>query len=173
MMLEIRTADELIELGWESRWRTRRAARETPLFRQVLRLFLGGAGPIPVAEVVAASGEGSPDAVHQSLAALDNDDLIRIRDGMIDIAYPFSATPTPFVVRLASGDRRYACCAMNALGIAPMIDQPVEIVSRCHHCAGPVAFSATPHGPGREAAGVMLWIGQRPEDDRCKVADSL
>jgi hypothetical protein len=50
MMLEIRTADELIELGWESRWRTRRAARETPLFRQVLRLFLAEAGPIPVAE---------------------------------------------------------------------------------------------------------------------------
>jgi hypothetical protein len=132
-------------------------------------MFLDRGGPIPVDEIVAAFQDGP---IHQTLAALDNDDLIRIRDGYIDIAYPFSASPTPFVVRLPGGKERYACCAMDALGIAPMVGQRVEIRSRCHHCTMPLEFSASPDGPGREAAGVMLWLGKRT-DERCKVADSL
>jgi hypothetical protein len=169
-MLQIRTAEELIAL--DPRWRIRRAARETPLCRQILRLFLSRGGPVPVAAVVAASDHCALDAVRPALIGLDDDDLIRVRGGMIDIAYPFSASATPFVVRLADGNERYACCAVDALGIAPMTGQRLEILSRCHHCAGPLGFSATPHGPGPEAEGVMLWIGKRPEDDS-KFADSL
>jgi len=173
MLLEIKTADELIALDLDGRAGIRRAARETPLGRRVLGLFLDRGGPIPVAEIVAATDEGSPKAVRRALVALDDDDLIRIRDGLVDIAYPFSAAATPFVVRLPDGRERYACCALDALGIAPMTGQRVEIVSRCHHCAEPLAFPVTPNGPGPEAEGVMLWFGKRPEDDRCKVADSL
>ena len=172
-MLEIKTADELIALDLEGRAGTRRAARETPLSRRVLGLFLDRGGPIPVAEIVASSDDDSPEAVHRALVALDDDDLIRLRDGLVDIAYPFSASATPFVVRRPGGRERYACCAIDALGIAPMTGQRVEILSRCHHCAESLAFPVTPHGPGAEAEGVMLWVGKRPEDDRCKVADSL
>jgi len=167
--LEIKTADELIALDVEGRGRTRRAGRETLASRRILRIFLDRGGPIPVDEIVAAFQD---DPIHQTLVALDNDDLIRIRDGQIDIAYPFSASPTPFVVRLPGGKERYACCAMDALGIAPMVGQRVEIRSRCHHCKMPLEFSVSPDGPGPEAEGVMLWLGKRT-DERCKVADSL
>src|SRR5947208_856943 len=167
--LEIKSADELIALDVEGRGRARRAGRETPASRRILRIFLERGGPIPVDEIVAAFQD---EAIHQALAALDNDDLIRIRDGQIDIAYPFSASPTPFVVRLPGAKERYACCAMDALGIAPMVGQPVEIRSRCHHCTMPLEFSVSPDGPGTEAEGVMLWLGKRT-DERCKVADSL
>ncbi len=167
--LEIKTADELIALDVEGRGRARRAGREALASRRILRIFLDRGGPIPVDEIVAAFRD---DPIHQALAALDNDDLIRIRDGQIDIAYPFSASPTPFVVRLAGAKERYACCAMDALGIAPMVGQPVEIRSRCHHCKMPLEFSVSPDGPGPEAEGVMLWLGKRT-DERCKVADSL
>ena len=170
--LEIKTAAELIALDVEGRGRTRRAGRETLASRRILRIFLDRGGPIPVDEIVAAFQDGPGEAIHQTLAALDNDDLIRIRDGQIDIAYPFSASPTPFVVRLPGAKERYACCAMDALGIAPMVGQPVEIRSRCHHCTMPLEFSVSPDGPGTEAEGVMLWLGKRT-DERCKVADSL
>ena len=169
--LEIKTADELIALD-EGRRGTRRAAREAPASRRILQAFLDRGGPIPVDEIVAAFQDGAAGAIDQTLVALDDDDLIRIRDGRIDIAYPFSASPTSFVVRLPGGDERYACCAIDALGIAPMIGQRVEIRSRCHHCGMPLQFSATPEGPGPEAKGVMLWLGKRTEE-RCKVADSL
>jgi hypothetical protein len=169
-ILHILTADELTMLDLDDRWRTRRVARETQMSRQILRLFLDRGGPIPVQDIVSAAND-SPEATDQTLSALDNDDLIRIHEGRIDIAYPFSASPTPFIVRLPGGRERYACCAMDALGIAPMVGQRVEIRSRCHHCHISLAFSADPEGPGPEAEGTMLWIGKRAED-RCRVADT-
>src|SRR3989442_3355822 len=170
--LEIKTADELIALDVEGKAKTRRAARETAASKRILRIFLDRGGPIPVDEIVAAFQDGPADAIHQALVALDNDDLIRINEGRIDIAYPFSASPTPFLVRLPAGKERYACCAMDALGIAPMVGQRVEIRSRCHHCEMVLEFSASPDGPGPEAEGVMLWLGKRTEE-RGKLADSL
>ena len=170
--LVILTADELIALDVEGRGPARRAAREAPLPRRILRAFLDRGGPVPIEEFVADLPRGSAEAVHDALTQLDDDDLIRIRDGRVDFAYPFSVSPTAFVVRLADGRERYACCATDALGIAPMIGQRIEIRSRCHHCATPVQFSATPEGPGREAAGVMMWVGRRTEEG-CKAADSL
>jgi hypothetical protein len=170
--LVIKTGDELIALDLEGRWRTRRAARETQASRRILQMFLDRGGPIPVEEIVAATQDGAREATHQALVALDDDDLIRIRGGQIDIAYPVSASPTSFAVRLPSGTERYACCAMDALGIAPMIGQRVQIRSRCHHCGAPLEFSAMPNGPGREAESVMLWFGKRVEE-RGKVVDTL
>jgi hypothetical protein len=171
-ILEIKTADEVIDQDLEARWTTRRAARQTEVFQRILRIFLDRGGPIRVEDIAAAFLDSPAQAVHEALVALDVDDLIRVRDQQVDIAYPFSASPTPFVVRLPGGKERYACCAMDALGIAPMVGQRVEIRSRCHHCKVPLEFSASPDGPGPEAEGVMLWLGKRTEE-RCKVADSL
>jgi alkylmercury lyase-like protein len=168
--LTIKTADELIALDLQDRWRARHAGRETQVSRRVLRAFLDRGGPIPVEHIVAAFPDSSAAVIHQALAALDSDDLLRVRDGQIDIAYPFSASPTPFLIRLGDGTERYACCATDALGIAPMIGRAVEIRSRCHHCQEPVEFAASPDGPGPAANGVMLWIGTRA-DDSCRLAD--
>jgi len=170
--LVILTADELKALNPLERQAARRAARQQPLARLVLETFRKRGGPIPVEDIVAASPGVRPEAIHDALMALDVEDLIRVRAGQIDIAYPFSASPTPFVVRLADGDEQYACCATDALGIAPMIGQRVDIRSRCHHCHASLAFSATPQGPGPEADGIMLWFGKRTEE-QCKAFDSL
>jgi len=170
--LVILTADELIALDVEGRGPARRAAREGPLPSRILRTFLDRGGPIPLEELVADFQGGSTGAVHDALRQLDDDDLIRIRGGHVDLAYPFSASPTAFLVRLADGRDRYACCATDALGIAPMIGQRIEVRSRCHHCGTPLQFSATPDDPGPEAADVMMWVGKRTEEG-CKAADSL
>src|SRR5438477_6421985 len=92
--LEIKSADELIALDVEGRGRARRAGRETPASRRILRIFLERGAPIPVDEIVAAFQDGSGKTIQQALVALDKNDLIRIRDGYIDVAYPFSASPT-------------------------------------------------------------------------------
>jgi hypothetical protein len=170
--LAIKTAEDFRAVDSLQRQASRRAARETPLVRQILRLFVDRGGPIPVEAIVAAFDDSPPAAIHDALRALDDDDLICVRAGHVDIAYPFSTRPTPFVVRLAGGRERYACCAMDALGIAPMLGQQVLIRSRCHHCGMPLEFSAAPRGPAPDAEGVMLWVGKRG-DERCKVADSL
>jgi hypothetical protein len=168
----ILTADQLIALDVEGRGKARRAAREAPIPRRILQAFLDRGGPLPVEEIVAGLEGESADDLRGALTQLDDDDVIRIRDGRVDIAYPFSASPTAFVVRFPDGRQRYACCATDALGMAPMVGQRIEIRSRCHHCETSLEFSATPEGPGPEAAGVMLWVGKRTEDG-CKAADSL
>lgn len=169
--LTIKTADQLMALDLEDRWRARRAGRETQVSKRVLRTFLDRGGPILVEDIAAAFRDTPAAAIHQALAALDRDDLLRVRDGQIDVAYPFSASPTPFVIRLPSGAERFACCATDALGIAPMIGHAVGIRSRCHHCQEPVEFAASPDGPEPGANGVMLWIGTRA-DDSCRLADN-
>src|SRR6266851_9280331 len=117
MALEIRTAAELTDPELEARWTARRAARETDVLQQVLGAFVERAGPVKVEQIVAAFTDGPPpEGIRADLAKLDADDLIQIRDGLVDAAYPFSAFPTPFVVQLADGQERYACCAIDALG---------------------------------------------------------
>ena len=170
--LQIKTAEELGAAELEERWKGRRAGRETAIARRVLQLFVERGDPIPIEEVVAAFPDLPAEETRRTLVRLDDDDLIRIQAGQIDMAYPFSAQPTPWTVQLADGQERFACCAVDALGVAPMIGQSIEIRSRCHHCGEPLALWSTPEGAGPEESGVMLWVGQRT-DARCKVADSL
>src|SRR5258706_336255 len=166
------TPDKLKVLNPLERQAARRATRQQPLVRLILRTFLQRGGPIPVEDIVAGLPDSRAEAVHDALVALDDDDLIRVRAGQIDVAYPFSGPPTPFRLRLSGGRDRYACCATDALGIAPMVGEPIEITSACHHCGEPLKFGATPHGVGRDAEGVMVWVGKRG-DEGCKAFDSL
>jgi hypothetical protein len=99
--LLILTADELKALHPLERQAARRAARQQPLVRLILRTFLQRGGPIPVEDIVSSSPDSRAVAVHDALAALDDDDLIRVRAGRIDVAYPFSGVPTPFRLRLS------------------------------------------------------------------------
>lgn len=168
---EIKVATELTALDPEkqgARW----AGRRTALARQILRAFVDTGGPIPVQEIVAASAEYPAELTYEALAALDRDDVIRVRGGHVDVAYPFCAATTHFAVRLPGGRERFACCTLDALGIAPMLGQSVGIRSRCHHCREPLEFSAGRHAPEPNAEGVMLWFGPRG-DAGWPIADSL
>ena len=166
MALEIRTAAELSDPELEARWTTRRAARETDVLQQVLRAFVERPGPVAVEQIVGAFADGPSEGIRQDLARLDDDDLIQIRDGFVNVAYPFSAFPTPFVVQLAEGQARYACCAIDALGIAPMLGQRVRIRSRCHHCGESLELWVDPAGSGLEAEAVMVWVGKQGDGER-------
>jgi len=170
--LVILTADELIALDVEARGRARRAARETSTATRILQMFLDRGGPFPVGEIVAELQQDSAASVRDTLAKLDDGDVIRISDGHVDLAYPFSSSPTPFLIRFQDGRERHVCCAVDALGIAPMVGQAVAIRARCHHSGTPLQFAATPDGPGREAAGLMVWVGKRTEE-RCRGIDAL
>jgi hypothetical protein len=173
MGLEIRTAAELIALDVEGRGAARRTARETEILQRVLRAFVERAKPVRVEAIVSAFSAQSPESVFEALAKLDEEDLLRIDAGRVDLAYPFSASPTPFVVDLGEGrGERYVCCAIDALGMAPMLEQPVHIRSQCHHCGAPVELSVDPSGPRPDADGVMVWVGKRVEDEP-RACDSL
>jgi hypothetical protein len=171
-MLEIKTAEELIDDALEARWATRRADRLTDVLQVILRLFRDRGGPIAVEEINSTILDRTAAVVGETLVALDDEDLIQLRDGRVEIAYPFSAIATPFIVCFADGEERYACCAIDALGMATMLGQAIHIRSWCHHCQVPLALEAGPEGVGSGAEEVMVWVGKRSEA-QCRIATSL
>jgi hypothetical protein len=140
-------------------------ARIGPSARATLRVILEGfvanAGPVDVARLDAAA----------AVAELDERDLIYVDGDRVVLAYPFAGTPTDFVTVLPGGRERWACCAIDALGIAAFLKQPVTVRSRCHHCGDGFALDVTPDGPvGGDR--LMAWVGERG-DLRGKACTSL
>jgi len=165
MTLELKTAEELVDPELEARWATRRQGPQAEVLRWILRAFAECGGPIPVSEVEAAFPEWPATAVRDELTALDEKDLIVLAEDGIPLAYPFSATQTPFLVRLADGRERFACCATDALGIAAMLSAHIVIRTRCHHCGEPLELAADATGP-LGAGEVMVWVGKRQAGER-------
>ena len=166
MTLPIKTLEELIDPAVEARQAARRAARQSELLRQVWRALLARGAPIPVAML---AGETTPldrAAVQDGLARLDEEDLILLQNSVVRLAYPFSGDPTPFTIVLPDGRARFVCCAVDALGMAPMLGRPITIRSHCHHCGAPIGFPVGLEGPAPGADGVMVWIGRRDPDER-------
>jgi hypothetical protein len=56
------------------------------VLRRVLRAFVEGAGSVRVDAVVATFRRQSPESVLAALARLDEDDLVRIVAGRVDLA---------------------------------------------------------------------------------------
>ena len=172
MTLEIKTAAELIDPDLEARWATRHAGRETTILQGILRQFVERPGPVAVEGIGQAFPERSLREIREALRRLDEEDLIQLGEGRVDLAYPFSALPTAFVVHLPGRGDRYACCAIDALGVAPMLGQAVGIRSCCHHCGEPLELSVDPFGAGLDTQDVMVWVGKRGEGER-RVSTSL
>jgi alkylmercury lyase len=115
------------KLGPARRARLSEAERE--LYFWILRRFATDGRPSSVALRAAAEQLGlEPDS---ALETLSREDLIhRGVDGEIAVAYPFSGRPTAHRVRFPGGDEVDAMCAIDALGIAPMFGETIEIASR-------------------------------------------
>lgn len=95
---------------------------ERELYRFIIRAFAAGAPP--------SLDDLGPDR-ERALDRLVAADLI-CRDpgsGEIAVAYPFSWRPTPHVVDIGSA-RVHAMCAVDALGIAFMLDRAATVTSR-------------------------------------------
>jgi len=161
----LRTAAELMaDPDFEARWTERESigAPARAALRDILARFVADGDPIEVASLA------HPAAV---IEELDARDLVYVQDGRVVLAYPWSGTPTAFAMRLSGGRERWACCAIDALGIAAMLGEPVQVRSRCHHCSDPLSLDVTPRGPAGEA-DVFAWVGKR-ENLRGKACTAL
>ena len=172
MELEIKTAEELVDPVLEARWVAPREARLADVLQAILRAFRDRGGPVSLDAITGALTGLIPEVVRETLVALDAEDLIQLRGDRVEIAYPFSAIPTAFTVQFAGGAERYACCAIDALGMAPMLGEPVHIASHCHHCQAHLALTVGPDGVGPGSEEVMVWVGSRAEG-QCRIATSL
>jgi hypothetical protein len=115
-----------------SRCGTERTSRLTgeqrQLYEWILRRFARAAPPTrqQLAEEARTLGLEPGGAI----AILAREDLVHTGEGGdVSVAYPFSARPRGHRVTIEGGATVEAMCAVDAPGIAAMLDTPVQIVS--------------------------------------------
>jgi hypothetical protein len=165
----IRSADQqqpATPTGVLSAWRARALPLdpvEKAVHQAILRTFATTGQP-PTSndlDTVIAAGAGSD--VTATLVALHTADAIRLApNGQIAVAYPFSATPTRHRVRVgdhATGVDVYAMCAIDALGIASMLDQDTLIESVDTTTDQAITVTSTGGHTRWEPATAMVFVG--------------
>ncbi|WP_344749754.1 organomercurial lyase, partial [Kribbella aluminosa] len=119
-----------------SAWRTRALPLdpvEKAVHQTILRAFATNGAPPTAADLALVAADGAKTTA-EVLTALHEADAIRLApDGQVAVAYPFSATPTRHRVRIVDpgggGVDVYAMCAIDALGMAPMLGRDTRIES--------------------------------------------
>jgi len=144
-----------------SSWRTRALPRGRAMravHQAILRGFATTGHPPPAAELGLAAGPGdNPDEI---LATLHDRDAIRLdAAGRPSVAYPFSARPTRHRVRIDNGVDVYAMCAIDALGVAPMLDRDTRIESSDLTSGQPVIVTTTAGHSTWDPPGAVVFLG--------------
>ncbi|MFD5514144.1 alkylmercury lyase family protein [Streptomyces sp. NPDC127051] len=145
--------------------RGRRAPAERGLravHQAVLRHFADtGTAPAPdLLEPVAAQAGRTAREVLGELAA--EDFLTLDEAGQIRAAYPFSAVPTRHRVRIDGGAEVWSMCAIDALGIPPMLEADVLISSTDPVNGRPVTVTTYGGAATWEPEDAVVFVGQRP-----------
>ena len=124
-----------------------RATLVSPAARVVYRVLVGELltnGQIATPQAIAWQSGLAIEEIPDAPAELSSADWIgRVTGGEIVAIYPFSPTPTPIVVQIDRTER-YAMCAVDALGIAPMLGQPVQIRANCPTCQAAIQIAVRP-----------------------------
>lgn len=81
--------------------------------------------------------------------------------GGILAAYPFSAVATPHRVLLPSGVETYAMCAVDALGIPPMLGCDAIIASADPVTTAPITVRFVNGQAQWSPAEAVVWVGRR------------
>lgn len=166
-------AEELLDAEFTAKWRDRQTigTASRMVLEAILGRFVEVGGSVPIEALTPALVDRDPAEIADALRELDEKDMVVLLDGQVVLAYPFAGAPTRFRVVLPDGRERYAVCAVDALGIPPMLGQPVTIHSQCHHCGDPLRLEVGPTGP-LGASEAMVWVGERSLL-REKACDSL
>jgi hypothetical protein len=122
----------------------RLSAEERALYRWVIERF--ALATPPTAAQLAEQAQALALDIDEAVAALARDDLVHLDEtGTVTVAYPFSARPRGHEVAV-EGRVVQAMCAIDALGIAPMLDQPIEVHSHDPISGSEIRVNADPDG---------------------------
>src|SRR5262245_26409156 len=146
--------------------RARLSDTERALYFWILRRFAERGRP--TTEELGKEAEQLGLALQPAIATLRREDLVHLGgDGEITVAYPFSGVPTAHRVRFPNGQEAFAMCAIDALGIAPMLDQPIEITSHDPLSDKPYHADLSPDGSASsqpDTAAVVAGVNDRHAD---------
>lgn len=142
---------------------------ERELYFWILRHFATGGRPS--SEELREAGERFGIDVERGLETLAREDLVhRSSAGEITVAYPFSGRPTAHRVRFPGGHEVDAMCAIDALGVAPMFGEPIEVESRDPVSGSEIRARVAPDGDAEwwpQSAVVVAGVLDRQSDSCC------
>jgi hypothetical protein len=148
--------------------RARLTESERALYFWILRQFATQGRPSSV-DIYEAAERLAIEA-EQGLQTLAREDLVhRGSDGEVTVAYPFSGRPTAHRVRFPDGHEVDAMCAIDALGIAPMFGEQVEVASRDPVSGDGIQARVAPDGAAEwwPQSAVVVAGAVRSEGDAC------
>jgi hypothetical protein len=118
---------------------------ERELYFWILRRFATSGRPSSAETRAAAERLGLEAG--SALVALARVDLVHLGpDNEIAVGYPFSGRPTAHRVRFPGGHEADAMCAIDALGIAPMRGEAIEIEPRDPVSSAEIRARVAPDG---------------------------
>jgi Alkylmercury lyase len=141
---------------------------ERELYFWILRRFATVGRPS--SEEVRSETEPLGIDAEQALETLTREDLVhRCSDGEITVAYPFSGRATAHRARFPGGHETDAMCAIDALGIAPMFGEPVEVESRDPTSGEAIRARVEPDGAAEwsPASAVVVAGAFRDQGEAC------
>ncbi len=138
----------------------RLTANERRARRALLGLILA-TGRDPSLKALASRLEVSESVAAKLLSALERKGFL-VRDersNTIKAAYPLSTRPTQHQVMLTGkGERRYALCAIDALGVGPFFGAAVTANAKCPHCGRSIRVHVEEgQVVAVKPAGVVVW----------------
>jgi hypothetical protein len=116
--------------------------------------FVMQEGLPPTAAQTAAALSRTPEEIKASFQRLADSHILVLQKstGEILMANPFSAVPTPFLVK--AGDRSYyGNCIWDAMGVPAMLQRDAAIESSCGCCGTAMSLKVT-NGSLENAPGV-------------------
>ena len=114
-------------------------------YRALIDALLATGTVLDSAALAAATGLGEGETRAAVDALVEADWAGRDTAGAIVALYPFSVVPTATTVRLGDAER-HAMCAIDALGVAPLLGRTVEVRSSCPVSGAPLALTVAPDG---------------------------
>lgn len=118
-------------------------------------------GAAPSNDAIALSTGLDESRVAEALAELvEREWAGRDAAGRLTALFPFATRRTGVRVRLGDAERE-AMCAIDALGVAPMLARTVAVASACAVCGAPLRLTVAPEGVAEGAPGGVVVIRRR------------
>ncbi|MER5503617.1 organomercurial lyase [Streptomyces sp. NPDC002561] len=150
-------------VGRGGRGRRAPAGRGLRAVHQAVLRHFAATGIAPEPDELEAAAASAGRTAGQVLEELFREDFLTLDEhGRIRAAYPFSAVPTRHRVRITGGIEAWSMCAIDALGIPPMLGQDAVITSLDLVTEEAVTVTATSGLTVWEPADAVVFVGQRP-----------
>ena len=119
-------------------------AEDARRLHRTLMVAMLATGRVPSVPALADRLGTTAGAIRAGLATLVAADYVALDgSGRVSCLYPFSCAPTSHGI-VIDGQRRFAMCAIDALGLPALLGRERDVEGRCAVCDHPIALRVAP-----------------------------